>query len=178
MLILSGLNASYYVFKSEHYSFKNSRRLQVTIAGGRNQNSRHFVFNLSSQVTMINKSEENTPLAPIAAAINHSDENTNNSPISMEVEQKTESNLKTERLTSFDVLRGLCIMGMVIDHVRGFIFDDPNSTRIEERFNATPDYFYLYDQEKALTTYRWILRCLFPYAAPGISLQIPHCVIL
>ena len=32
MLILSGVNASYYLYKSGHHSFKNSRRLQVTIA--------------------------------------------------------------------------------------------------------------------------------------------------
>ena len=32
MLILSDVNASFYVFKSGHDSFKNSRRLQVTNA--------------------------------------------------------------------------------------------------------------------------------------------------
>ena len=33
MLILSAVNASYYVFKSGHYSFKNNRRFQYEVCG-------------------------------------------------------------------------------------------------------------------------------------------------
>ena len=74
--------------------------------------------------------------------------------------------IRTERMSSFDVLRGLCIMGMCIDHVRGNLFTDPDQ-RALERFKETPDYYYLYGADFAVTTYRWMLRSLFPFGAPG-----------
>ena len=40
--------------------------------------------------------------------------------------------------------------------------DDPDSPSSLENFESTPDYYYLYDQDKAVTTYRWS-KSLVPY---------------
>ena len=55
--MLSGANATYYVFKSGNYSFKNSHRLQVTIGK-----------NLRSVVTVSKEKKKKHSLRPVPKA--------------------------------------------------------------------------------------------------------------